>query len=135
MTTNHDEKLDPVLIRPGHVDHKVKFENATQKQIEELFERMYTSSTKAVPNLNSNGTATGIPASSVAKPGEEKLGAEELSRIAGEFAKKVPGGVFSPAEIQGFLLKRKKEPRKALDEVEGWVEGELKGKKGITREG
>jgi hypothetical protein len=38
--------------------------------------------------------------------------------------------VFSPAEIQGFLLKRKKEPRKALDEVEGWVEGELKGKKG-----
>jgi chaperone BCS1 len=34
-----------------------------------------------------------------------------------EFVKKIPDRVFSLAEIQGFLLKRKKEPRKALLEV------------------
>jgi chaperone BCS1 len=211
MTTNHREKLDPALIRPGRIDYEVEFGNATQKQTEDLFERMYTcsatavSTTKAkdVPNPNANGTA-GVPANrrfeyrfhmiwkfcysillrinslfadlgklltsgfeakrfikrdrnlehsdeiqseqarsrSVAKRGvkeeelvveelvAEELVAKELSQMAKEFAKKVPGGVFSPAEIQGFLLKRKKEPRKALDEVEDWVEEELK-KKGL----
>jgi chaperone BCS1 len=127
MTTNHREKLDPALIRPGRVDHEVEFENATQKQAKELFERMYTTtavSTKAkdVPNFNANGTATSIPANSVAKRGVKgELVAEELSQLAKEFAKKISDRVFSPAEIQGFLLKRKKEPRKALLEVEDWI--------------
>jgi chaperone BCS1 len=126
MTTNHREKLDPALIRPGRVDHEVEFENATRKQAQELFERMYTTtavSTKAKDVSNSNGTATGIPANSVAERGvKEELVTEELSQMAKEFAKKIPDRVFSPAEIQGFLLKRKKEPRKALLEVEDWIE-------------
>ncbi|PMD55325.1 uncharacterized protein K444DRAFT_697289, partial [Hyaloscypha bicolor E] len=104
MTTNHREKLDPALIRPGRVDHEVEFENATQKQAQELFERMYT--TTAVST----------------KAKDEELVTEELSQMAKEFAKKIPDRVFSPAEIQGFLLKRKKEPRKALLEVEDWIE-------------
>jgi mitochondrial chaperone BCS1 len=53
---------------------------------------------------------------------------EELSEIAAEFAQKIPDGAFSPAEIQGFLLKRKKLPRKALAEVGHWVEGMLESK-------
>jgi chaperone BCS1 len=127
MTTNHREKLDPALIRPGRIDHEVEFKNATRKQAEELFERMYTTtavSTKAkdVPNSNANGTATGIPANSIAKRGvKEELVAEELSQMAKEFAKNIPDYVFSPAEIQGFLLKRTKEPRKALLEVEEFI--------------
>ena len=45
----------------------------------------------------------------------------ELSHVAVQFASKIPSGVFSPAELQGFLLKRKKTPRRALEEVEAWV--------------
>ncbi|RAL66378.1 hypothetical protein DID88_006071 [Monilinia fructigena] len=41
MTTNHPEKLDEALIRPGRVDHQVAFTNATRHQIQEIFERMY----------------------------------------------------------------------------------------------
>lgn len=41
------------------------------------------------------------------------------------FSKEVPDNQFSPAEIQGFLLKRKTDPRKALAEVGHWVEGML----------
>ncbi|KAA8564679.1 hypothetical protein EYC84_011584 [Monilinia fructicola] len=41
MTTNHPEKLDEALIRPGRVDHQVAFTNATRRQIQEIFERMY----------------------------------------------------------------------------------------------
>ncbi len=50
------------------------------------------------------------------------MGIAELRDIATEFANSVPDAAFSPAEIQGFLLRRKKNPRKALDEVGSWVE-------------
>ncbi|KAL1876817.1 hypothetical protein VTK73DRAFT_9194 [Phialemonium thermophilum] len=56
------------------------------------------------------------------------LSPEELSRIASEFASKIPDGRFSPAEIQGFLLKRKRSPNKALEDIDIWVEAMLKQK-------
>lgn len=58
---------------------------------------------------------------------------DDLSRIAGEFALKIPGGRFSPAEIQGFLLKRKKNPRRALEEVDAWVEAMVRLKDSKTK--
>ncbi|KAH8787529.1 hypothetical protein F5882DRAFT_438774 [Hyaloscypha sp. PMI_1271] len=73
------------------VDHKVKFENATQKQIEELFKRMYTTSTKVVPN----GTDAGEK--------KEDLGEEELSQIAKEFANKF-GGCFLSRRDPGVFV-------------------------------
>lgn len=41
MTTNHPEKLDGALIRPGRVDYKELIDNATKYQIEEMFKRFY----------------------------------------------------------------------------------------------
>jgi chaperone BCS1 len=41
MTTNHPEKLDEALIRPGRVDLQVAFTNATRYQVQEIFKRMY----------------------------------------------------------------------------------------------
>lgn len=41
MTTNHPEKLDPALIRPGRVDYKQLIDNATKYQISEMFKRFY----------------------------------------------------------------------------------------------
>ncbi|KAK4044781.1 BCS1 N terminal-domain-containing protein [Parachaetomium inaequale] len=63
----------------------------------------------------------------------QTLPATELLHIAAQFAAKIPGGQFSPAELQGFLLKRKKTPRRALEEVEVWVAGMLAQKAGKTR--
>ncbi|CAN6634685.1 mitochondrial chaperone Bcs1p [Trichomonascus vanleenenianus] len=45
MTTNHPEKLDPALIRPGRVDFKVLIDNATPQQVEEMFLRFYEGET------------------------------------------------------------------------------------------
>ena len=56
------------------------------------------------------------------------LTAEELKEIAKDFADRIPEETFSPAEIQGFLLTRKKEPLRALDEVESWKVETLKAK-------
>ncbi|KAI8326272.1 hypothetical protein GQ54DRAFT_253393 [Martensiomyces pterosporus] len=44
MTTNHIERLDPALIRPGRVDKKVYLGDASPHQIQRMFTRFYGSS-------------------------------------------------------------------------------------------
>lgn len=51
-----------------------------------------------------------------------------LEEIASQFAAKLPENTFTPAEIQGFLLTRKKEPERALKEVDAWRDKLLESK-------
>ncbi|KAK1760871.1 BCS1 N terminal-domain-containing protein [Echria macrotheca] len=54
---------------------------------------------------------------------ESPLSRDELVKVAGEFGAQIPDDMsISPAEIQGFLLKRKKSPRRAAAEVGAWAE-------------
>ena len=41
MTTNHIEKLDPALIRPGRIDVKMYLGNATSAQCKKLFMKFF----------------------------------------------------------------------------------------------
>ncbi len=41
LTTNHLDKLDSAMIRPGRVDHKIEFRNASQDQAKRLFIRFF----------------------------------------------------------------------------------------------
>lgn len=41
MTTNHPERLDPALLRPGRIDFKVMIDNATEHQVKKMFLRFY----------------------------------------------------------------------------------------------
>lgn len=153
MTTNHPEKLDPALIRPGRVDLQVQFTLATRSQIRDIFKRMYTTkaSEAAKPSAPSTQSRPPTPKGKqpslsssredeeflemlAREPVLDVLDLEQLGKMAEEFAEKIPPGAFSPAEIQGFLLTRKKEPRRALAEVDDWKNGVLKkkGDKGRT---
>ncbi|KAH3671264.1 hypothetical protein OGAPHI_000487 [Ogataea philodendri] len=41
MTTNHPQKLDPALLRPGRIDYKVLIDNASDYQIKRMFLRFF----------------------------------------------------------------------------------------------
>jgi len=41
MTTNHKERLDPALLRPGRADVHVKLDHASEKQMIGLFSRFF----------------------------------------------------------------------------------------------
>ncbi|KAI0006938.1 BCS1 N terminal-domain-containing protein [Xylariaceae sp. FL0662B] len=155
MTTNVPESLDDALIRPGRVDLQVQFTNATKEQAQELFIRMYdgdqgrprskpAASAEKVhhgqngatrdpaPEKTTNGATAATTAapetSSAMRTGGLDISIEELPAIARRFSDKIPDGAFSPAQIQGYLLKRKKQPLKAVEEADKWVEGLLKQK-------
>jgi chaperone BCS1 len=132
MTTNKPEALDEALIRPGRVDVQVRFSNASSTQAGELFHRMYETSRQDEPIKEANkAMADRLNKQPAAKYETEELDgitAEEMKTIAEEFGRRIPEGVLSPAEIQGFLLKRKKCPRRALEEVSEWVTATLRQK-------
>src|SRR6185437_4295103 len=47
MTTNHIEKLDPALLRPGRIDYKLYLGKASDRQKVELYRRFFPESTEA----------------------------------------------------------------------------------------
>lgn len=53
-----------------------------------------------------------------------------LEEMADKFADLLPEMTFSPAEVQGYLITRKKDPHNALAQVGAWRDAELMKKKG-----
>lgn len=74
------------------------------------------------------------------KPGSATASADtatnmttDINHLASVFANSLPESAFSPAEIQGFLLTRKREPLRAVTEVAKWCEDTLAARrKGAT---
>lgn len=50
MTTNHPEKLDAALVRPGRADYKLNFHLCNEYQIEQMFCRFYQDVTESEIN-------------------------------------------------------------------------------------
>lgn len=155
MTTNHPEKLDAALVRPGRVDRKVGFRLAMREEVRELFVRMYrvseedseaiSSRTHGERSLKGNGSVSvndagksnGKP-KSAAEPVsvDEKLSGKNestdnddgLDDLAREFAQLISDDTFTPAEIQNHLMRYKNEPREAVETAGEWMEGVLEEK-------
>jgi len=139
MTTNHAEKLDPALLRPGRVDMTVTFGYTSKADIEELFSAIYStlegdSGTKKQRlqqyQKRTEELANGNGAAVVAHEKKKaEMDAQRVSRLAAEFASKVPGGEFTAAEIQGYLLNHKHAPTDAIEGAGEWAESVLKKRK------
>lgn len=147
MTTNHLEKLDKALIRPGRVDMVVKFDRADADMTAAIFRAIYAplegddapaSSSSSPTSLSSNrklgpkeeeANKREAEAAEVARKKDKEEAFARVDVLARAFAAKIPAHEFSPAEIQGFLLKNKRDPEKAVEGAEQWVADTRKEKK------
>ncbi|KAF8473603.1 hypothetical protein BDZ91DRAFT_715044 [Kalaharituber pfeilii] len=145
MTTNHRERLDPALIRPGRVDVQIEFGYANKETIRRVFTELY----KGLTDLPHDGPPLPLPPSLIRKdsfdaadPLYQPSPVDSVNRysfscsietLAERFASTVPAGIFTPAELQGFLMMYKHQPQAAVAEVAAWVERKLIEKGKLTR--
>ncbi|KAH7312219.1 BCS1 N terminal-domain-containing protein [Stachybotrys elegans] len=134
MTTNHIEKLDKALIRPGRVDMTVKFGLADSDMSASIFRAIYvpysdegSDDDGALTRADLNPADAEAKAKKRAKEHNETV--ERINRLALDFASKIPEHEFSPAEIQGLLLRHKHNPEAAIEQVEEWIVQTRKEKK------
>ncbi|KAK6211043.1 hypothetical protein QIS74_10307 [Colletotrichum tabaci] len=126
MTTNHIEKLDKALIRPGRVDQIVKFTLADDEIIGAIFRAIY-----APLEGDENDVPTQQPGMALTLEAEKDLAGQvakstadivaNVEALSEVFVDKIPAHEFSPAEIQGYLMKHKRSADAAVAEAEGWV--------------
>lgn len=116
MTTNYLENLDKALIRPGRVDIIIEFDRADNEITASLFSSIYT-------KMEGDGVDGDDSASrtSAKEDATQSMDETKVTALAQEFASKVPAGEFSPAEIQGYLLRHKRSPRDAVANIGPWV--------------
>lgn len=163
-TTNHLERLDPALSRPGRMDVWIEFKNANRWQTEQLFNNFFpAASVDSIPpgpppTLEEEKLAAGIPVEEHEKdckcgkkPAAETdrlpdgtltptltlarpLDASTLAQLAKKFAASIPEGEFSVASLQGYLLKNKTRPQSAADDAAAWVISERELKARLQRE-
>ena len=153
MTTNHIEKLDEALIRPGRVDMTVKFDLATTEMIKTIFRAIFATLEGDIPKsakqteiaIRSPKKSADLSKDQLSQIEDDKREAEALeakriledkriSELATNIADIIPSMTFSPAEIQGYLLKNKREPEAAIRDAEEWVKTTLTEKKKKEKE-
>ncbi|QRW21638.1 mitochondrial chaperone BCS1 [Rhizoctonia solani] len=159
-TTNHLERLDPALSRPGRMDVWIEFKNATKWQCEQLFNNFFPAASAdnippgPPPSLEEEKRAAGLPVEdheldcNCRKKEErlpdgtltptltpaKRLDAATLAQLAKKFAASIPEEEFSVASLQGYLLKNKTRPQAAADEAAAWVISERELKARLQRE-
>lgn len=121
MTTNHVDKLDKALIRPGRVDMIVKFDLADTGMISSIFRAIFA----PLEGDNKPEAAARDPEEVKRRVQADKVRRDEITaeieKLAEDFAAKIPAHEFSPAELQGYLLKNKRDAEGAVRGAEAWV--------------
>ncbi|CAK5273640.1 unnamed protein product [Mycena citricolor] len=118
-TTNHIERLDPALSRPGRMDVWVNFTHATKWQAEGIFKCFFPHSAKAPPAEEADAAKDAsqknlpVPKRKAFKHAVPILSEAEIVELAKRFAAAIPEDELSVAGLQGYLLKNKTRPANA----------------------
>ena len=97
-TTNHIERLDPALSRPGRMDVWINFKNATKWQAEEIFKNFfpYKLPEPPTPPASQEGEAAEQkPAPKRKTQSIPTLEEAELTELAKRFAEVIPDDEMS----------------------------------------
>lgn len=108
MTTNHKERLDPALIRPGRIDYQLQFEEATQQQVRLLFINFYRSIILVNDGVEEDDVVSA----------KYQTAIEKVEKYASEFANKIPDREYTMSQIQGIFMMHRQDPRAVVDTVE-----------------
>lgn len=154
-TTNHIDRLDEALRRPGRMDVWINFKYATQWQAEGIFKRFFPCRPKIVTGSNTPmgsesstaGSTSATALSAALSEGETTkkkkrasinampiLEEDELVSLAKRFSLQIPEDEVSVAGLQGFLLKNKTRPRECVEEVGKWVVEERERREKLKKE-
>lgn len=121
MTTNHLENLDKALIRPGRVDMMVEFGLADTDMTAAIFRAIFAhlEGDEDVPPPGPDAN----PAAEEEERGKKRAAEDaRIDALAVEFAARIPALEFSPAELQGHLMRHKRSPQAAIDAAEAFVQ-------------
>ncbi|KAG6381797.1 P-loop containing nucleoside triphosphate hydrolase protein [Boletus reticuloceps] len=141
-TTNHIERLDPALSRPGRMDVWVNFTHATKWQAEGIFKCFFPSKPSASPSTEATSQEkTDVSQKNMPIPKRKApahaipvLEESEIAELAKRFADAIPEGELSVAALQGYLLKNKVRPRESVDEVADWIIQERETREKLKKE-
>ncbi|KIK99120.1 hypothetical protein PAXRUDRAFT_30706 [Paxillus rubicundulus Ve08.2h10] len=144
-TTNHIERLDPALSRPGRMDVWVNFTHATKWQAEGIFKCFFPSKPAPSPSpasseLNLQDTVDvsqqNLPLPKRKAPAHAipVLEEAEIAELAKRFADAIPEGELSVAALQGYLLKNKVRPKECVEEVAEWIIQERETREKLKKE-
>lgn len=128
MTTNHIEKLDKALIRPGRIDMVIPFGLADSLMSASIFRAIYAPYENETTS-KADAKDPDVEAMQARVARKRAQISERVGEQAKDFGEKLPELEFSPAEIQGLLLRHKRDPEGALASVESWVSQMRKDKK------
>lgn len=99
MTSNNVPALDPATTRPGRIDLIAPFGMMMQKAIHDIFKRL-------------------VGRAAIAHLGYTD---EQIEEYATAFSAKIPQGMFTPAQLQGFLQNCRGNPETAMTEADAWI--------------
>ena len=96
MTTNHYDRLDPALIRPGRVDVHEYLDDAEGEQAQRLFQKFYGQSSTGEDRIW--------------REGEEVLDVEEIEQMSVAVRRivdeqRLAGRTTSMASLQGLFIR------------------------------
>ncbi|KAE8130815.1 hypothetical protein BDV38DRAFT_43090 [Aspergillus pseudotamarii] len=107
MTTNHPERLDPALLRPGRVDMKINMGPVQRQEARQIFLMVYLQPTKT----------DFMEITPLSIPANPDWRLEDIDNLSTAFASEIPSGRFTAAELQRYLLQYKHDPSAAVRNV------------------
>ncbi|KEF63713.1 uncharacterized protein A1O9_01691, partial [Exophiala aquamarina CBS 119918] len=111
MTSNHRQQLESALLRAARVDFSIHFELATFETAADIFAK----------GFSCNNSPYHATKQSTSKEVNNEISNDNILSLARSFRRKLPERTFSPAEIQGLLLRYPGDLNGAISATKGWV--------------